>query len=148
MWKILISQIEEWVYNTVESRLLFSEKQKSRLQWNYILRYMNQHVLKKAKMRRKKCRHSRGIESELYDHSTMDFKTFKNVQNLRTNINFITKAMKNWKAELIRGQSREEMKIEKSISPGNSLSLLLFAVVMIPLNYYRRKCKGGYSFTK
>ena len=51
-------------------------------------------------------------------------------------INFILKAMKNWKDEWITGgQNLREVKIQKTIFQGNSLLPLLFIIAAMQLNY-------------
>ena len=54
--------------------------------------------------------------------------------------------MENWKVELTRrGNSPAEIKIQRRIFQGDSLSLELFVMAMILLNYILRKCKGSYK---
>ena len=55
-------------------------------------------------------------------------------------INFI---MKNWKAELAEGQTREEVKYHRGLFHENSLSPLLCVIAMMPLNYILMKYTGG-----
>ena len=63
-------------------------------------------------------------------------------------INFVTKAMENWKVKLTaREKTLAEVKIQRSIFQGYLLSQLLF-ITMIPHNYILRKCTEGDKFTK
>ena len=63
-------------------------------------------------------------------------------------INFTTKIMKNWKVELVAGgQTEADVKIQRYILLGDSLSLLQFAIATMPLNYILKKCARGYTFT-
>ena len=63
-------------------------------------------------------------------------------------INFTLKTMENWKVELAAGrQPQAEVKIQRAIIQGDSLSSLLFVVAMMPHNNILRKCTGGYKFT-
>ena len=65
-------------------------------------------------------------------------------------INFITKAIENWKLKLASGQILTLVKSKKSLSLSLSLSFspLLLVIVMIPLNYILRKCTEGDKFIK
>ena len=55
--------------------------------------------------------------------------------------------MKNCKLELASGgQTQVDFKIQGDIIEGDSLSLLLFVIAMMPLNYIQRKCKRGENF--
>ena len=66
----------------------------------------------------------------------------KNVQNIQV-INFIVKAMENWREELVaRGQTFAEIKIRKGIFQKDSSFSLLFVKSMMELNYILRNFKG------
>ena len=59
-------------------------------------------------------------------------------------INFIDKTMKTWRVELTAGGRRlTEAKIQRGVFQGDALSLLLFMIVMMPLNHILRKCTAG-----
>ena len=73
----------------------------------------------------------------------------ENYQDTRTTVNFITKAMKNYSCEATaKGKTIAKVKLKKGNFQGDSVSLLLFIIAMMPLNYIVRKCIGGYQFTK
>ena len=61
---------------------------------------------------------------------------------------FIEKTMQTWRVELIAGQSLAEVMIQKGIFQGDSPSLFLFVIAMMPLNYILRKCTAGYKLSK
>ena len=64
-------------------------------------------------------------------------------------INFFMEAMENWKVELAAGgQTLVEGKIQRSIFQRDSLSPLIFVIVVMPLNYIRRRGTGGYKITR
>ena len=46
------------------------------------------------------------------------------------------------------GKSLPEVKIQKGIFQGDSLSPLLFAITIMPLNHIQRKCTGRYKLHK
>ena len=51
-------------------------------------------------------------------------------------ISLISNAMENWRIELIPGElTLAEIKIQRSIFQGDSLSSLLFIIEMMPLKY-------------
>ena len=64
-------------------------------------------------------------------------------------IKFIENTMKNWRVELTAGgKSLAEVKIQGAIFQGDALSLLLFGIVMIPLNHILKKCTRGHKLHK
>ena len=50
--------------------------------------------------------------------------------------------------ELTEGQTLAELKIQRGIFHGDSLSPLLFVIAIMSLNYIFRKCTAGYRLTK
>ena len=64
-------------------------------------------------------------------------------------INFIGKAMKTWRVELIAGgRSLVEAKIQRGIFQGDALSPLLFVITMMLLNHKLRKFTAGYKLSR
>ena len=64
-------------------------------------------------------------------------------------IEFIERTRGNWRVELTAGgKSLAEVKIQRGIFQGDVLLLLLFVVMMMPLNHLLKKCAGGYKLTK
>ena len=64
-------------------------------------------------------------------------------------INFIGKNMNTWTVELTAGgKSLTEAMIQRGIFQGDSLSSLLFIIVMMPLNHILRKCTAGYKLSR
>ena len=56
---------------------------------------------------------------------------------------------KNWWVELrVEGKTLAELKIPGRIFQEDTLSPLLFVIMMMPRNHIRSKCVGGYKFTK
>ena len=61
----------------------------------------------------------------------------------------IEKTMKNWRGELTAGgRSFAETKIQRGIFQGDTLSLLLFIIAMMPLNHILIKCTAGYKLSR
>ena len=57
--------------------------------------------------------------------------------------------MKIWRVELtVRGQSLAEVKTQRVIFQGDTLSALLFVIAMMPLNHILWKCTAGYKLSK
>ena len=59
-------------------------------------------------------------------------------------INGIEKTMKTWRVELTaEGRNLAEAKMQRGIFLGDTQSLLLFIIAMMPLNYILRNCTAG-----
>ena len=64
-------------------------------------------------------------------------------------MNVIEKTMQTWRVELTAGgRSLAETKIQREIFQGDTLSLLLFIIVMMPLDHILRKCAAGYKLSR
>ena len=64
-------------------------------------------------------------------------------------VQFINKIKETWKVELTAGRkSLAVVKIQRGISQGDVLSLLLFVIEMMQLNHFLRKCTAGYKLRK
>ena len=64
-------------------------------------------------------------------------------------IHFIKKTMETWRVELTaRGKSLAEVKIQRGILQGHTLSPLLFVIAMMPLNHVLRKSPARYKLRK
>ena len=60
---------------------------------------------------------------------------------------FLKETMKTWRVELTCGNNNlGEVNIRRGIFQGDSLSLLLFVVALIPLTHVLRSCVAGYEF--
>ena len=80
----------------------------------------------------------------------MDNKALKLIGQLSPNIIALPKStMIDWKTELIPGDtSLGGVNINRGILQGDSLSLLVFILSLIPLTLVLRQVKQGYSFLK
>ena len=59
------------------------------------------------------------------------------------------KTMKTWKVELTAGgRSLAEVKIQRCIFQGDTLSPSLFIIAMMPLNHILSKCTAGYKLSR
>ena len=112
------------------------------------LLYIDQHILNESKTRRKNLAMAWIDYKKAYDMVPQSWiihclKMYKISHEV---INFIEKTMQTWRVELTAGgRSLAETKIQRGIFQGDALSLLLFIIAMMPLNYILRKCIAGYK---
>ena len=147
MWKILREQIREKIYYSLTSCRVFSDEQKGcrkESRGTAELLYIDQHILNESKTRRKKLPKAWIENKKSYDMVPQSWiinclKMYKISHEI---INFIEKTpMKTGRVELTAGRrSLAEIKIQRGIFQGDSLSPLLFIIAMMPLNYILRKC--------
>ena len=80
----------------------------------------------------------------------VDNKVLKLISQLSPNVIAILKStMIDWKTELISGDTNlGRVNINRGIFQGDSLSLSLFILSLIPLALVLRRMKQGYSFLK
>ena len=80
----------------------------------------------------------------------MDNRALKLIGQLSPNvIAFIKSTMIDWKTELTSGETNlGRVNINRGIFQGDSLSLSLFILSLIPLALVLRRMKQGYSFLK
>ena len=154
MWKILTAQIREEIYYSLTSCGLFPEEQKGCCKWSRgtaELLYMDQHILNDSKARRKNLAIARIDYKKAYDMVPQSWiinclKMYKISDEV---INFTEKTMKTWRVELTAGgRSLAEAKIQRDIFQGDTLSLLLFIIAMMPPNHILRKCTAGYKLRR
>ena len=83
-----------------------------------------------------------------YILAILDNRLSENQQDIRQNINFITKSMKNWKVKLSAGgkTSAEGKNLERHLL-GRCI-VVITVIAMIPFNHILGKCFGVYKFTK
>ena len=63
--------------------------------------------------------------------------------------NFLEKSMEQWKLQLrSNGEDLEEVDVKRRIFQGDSLSLLLFVLSMVPLSLILRKVNANYEWRK
>ena len=137
-WKILTAQIRENIYYLLTSGGLFPDEQKGCRKGSRDtteLLYIDQHILNESKTRRKKLAMAWIDYKKAYDMVSQSWiidclKMYKISHEV---INFIEKTMKTWRVQLTAGgRSLAEIKFQRGIFQGDSLSLLLFIIAMLP----------------
>ena len=136
------------------NRGLFAEEQKCYRKWTRgtgVQLYIDQHIHKESKMRRKNITMAWIIYKKAYDMVPQiwiadHLKMYKISDKV---IKFIENTIENWNVEMIAGEKRlTEVKIQRGIFREDVLSPFLFVIVRVPLNHIFRKCSGGYKLTK
>ena len=154
MWKILTGQIKEEIYYSLTSRELFPEERKGCCKGSrrtVEILYIDQHILKESKTRRKNLAMAWIDYKKAYDIVPKSWiinclKMYKISDEV---INFIEENMKTWRVELTAGgTSSAEAKIQRGIFQGDAPSPLLFIIAMMPLNHILRKCTAGYKLRR
>ena len=154
MWKILMAQIREQIYDLLISHKIFPNRQKGyhkRTRGTEELLYIDQHILNKSKTRWKNSVMALIEDKKAYNmvpqcwvlHCLKMFKTPNQI------VQFIKKTMQTWRVELTAWrQSLAEIKIQRGIFQGDAQSPLLFVIAMMPLNHILRKCTARYKLSK
>ena len=154
MWKILTVQIREEIYYSLTSCGLFPEEQKGCRKGSRgtaELLYIDRHILNESKIRWKNLAMAWIDYKKAYDVVPQNriiscLKVYKISNEV---INFIKKTMKTWRVELTAGgRSLAEIKIQRGIFQGDTLSPLLFIIAMMPLNHILRKCTARYKLSR
>ena len=157
MWKLLTGVIADQIYAHLDQEKLLPEEQKGCRKGSRgtnDLLYIDRAVIKEVKSRNKNLAmawidyknykkaydmvpHSRIIEC-------LDlFGVAENIKSLLVN------SMEKWKVMLCSGNSElGEVKIERGIFQGDSLSPLVFVLALIPLSLILRKAKAAYAFSE
>ena len=151
-WKILTGIIEEETYTFLEQRSLLPEEQKGCRKGSRgtgDLLYIDRMLLQEVKRRNKNLAMAWIDYRKAYDlvpHSWI----LECLENLGVNEEIrriVKESMKSWKVELTYGNDvLGEVKIERGIFQGDSLSPLLFVIILIPLTHILRKASPGYEF--
>ena len=115
------------------------------------LLYIDRMVLKEVKQRKKVLAMGWIDHRKAYDmiaHSWI-LESLKGLGVKRQIREFLQESMKTWRVELTCGeQILGEVKINRGIFQGDTLSPLLFVTALIPLTHILRKSKAGYEFSK
>ena len=151
-WKILTGIIAEETYTFLEQRSLLPEEQKGCRKGSRgtgDLLYIDRMLLQEVKRRNKNLAMAWIDYRKAYDlvpHSWI----LECLENLGVNEEIgriVKESMKSWKVELTYGNDvLGEVKIERGIFQGDSLSPLLFVIILIPLTHILRKASPGYEF--
>ena len=152
MWKLLTGIFADKMYNHLQDNQLLPDEQKgcrrrSRGTKDQLL--IDKAVLKEAR-EKKRCLSMAWIDYrkafDMVPHSWIVemlrmVKVAGNVEGL------VTRSMKDWKTVLTAdGKVLGEVDIRRGIFQGDSLSPLLFIIIMLPLSMLLRKEKLGYAF--
>ena len=134
MWKILTVQIREEKYDLLISRGLFHEGQKGCHKWTRgtgKLLYIDQHILKESKTRRKNLAMAWIDFKKAYDlvPQCQIIDCLKMYKISGEVIKFIENSIKNWSVELTAvGKGLTEVKIQRGIFQRDALSPILFVM--------------------
>ena len=154
IWKLLTGIIANEMYEFMDLRSLLPEEQKGcrrKSRGTHDLLYIDRMVLKEVKQRKK------GLAMgwidyrkayEMIPHSWI-LECLKDLGVNEQLRQFLQESMKTWRVELTRGeQMLGEVRIKRGIFQGDTLSPLLFVIVLIPLTHILRKSKAGYEISK
>ena len=154
MWKLLTGIFSERIYKHLESNELLVDEQKgcrkkSRGTKDQLL--IDKAILKNCRRRHTNLSMSWVDYRKAYDlvpHSWI-LKCLK-LMGVSENINvLVANSMKNWRTVLTsNNQELGEVEINRGIFQGDSLSPLLFVLIMIPLTLALRNTSLGYKMSK
>ena len=154
MWKILTGVLSDNIYNYVETNGLFPSEQKgckrkSRGTKDQLL--IDKLIIQNCKRRKTNLSVAWIDYRKAYDmvpHSWI-IECLKMIGVSENIITLIKNSMKNWETILTAGNEElGNVKIERGIFQGDSLSPLLFIICLIPLSLILRKCQAKYNLGK
>ena len=152
MWKLLSGVIADQIYGHLDLQTLLSEEQKGyrkRSRRTNDLIYIDGAVIREVKSRKKNLAMALIDYMKAYDmvpHSWIKecLDLFGVAENIRT---LLVNSMEKWRVMLCEGNSElGEVDIKRGIFQGDSLSPLVFVLVLIPLSLILRKAKAAYEF--
>ena len=154
MWKLLTGVIAEEMYGYLEGENLLPNEQKgckrkSRGTKDQLL--IDKTVLKDCRKRHTNLAMAWIDYRKAYDfipHSWI--KECMELMGIAENVReLLVKSMKQWKLSLTsNGSELGDVKVNRGIFQGDSLSPLLFVLCMIPISLVLRKVKAGYEWGK
>ena len=154
MWKLLTGVIADPIYAHLDQEKLLPEEQKGCRKGSRgteDLLYIDRAVIKEIKSKNKNLAKTWIDYKKAYDmvrHSWITecldlFGVAENIKSLLMN------SMEKWKVMLCSGNSElGGVKIKRGIFQGDSLSPLVFILVLIPLSLILRKAKAAYEFSE
>ena len=154
MWKLLTGVIADPIYAHLDQGKLLPEEQKGCRKGSRgtkDLLYINKAVIKEVKSRNMNLAMTWIDYKKAYDmvpHSRIIecldlFGVAENIKSLLVN------SMEKWKVMLCSGNSElDEVEIKQGIFQGDSLSPLVFVLVLIPLSLILRKAMAKYEFSE
>ncbi|XP_037776982.1 uncharacterized protein LOC119573954 [Penaeus monodon] len=154
MWKLLTGIMGEKLYQHLEGNGLLADEQKgcrkgSRGTKDQLL--VNKAILKNCWRRLTNLSMALIDYKKAYDmvpHSWI-LKCLEMVDGAKNMITVISNSMVNWKTVLtFEGTNLGQVDIRRGIFHGDSLSPLLFVLIMLPLTLVLRKMRAGYRFAK
>ena len=152
MWKLFSGVIADQIYGHLDLQTLLSEEQKGyrkRSRRTNDLLYIDGAVIREVKSRKKNLAMALIDYMKAYDmvpHSWIKecLDLFGVAENIRT---LLVNSMEKWRVMLCEGNSEfGEVDIKRGIFQGDSLSPLVFVLVLIPLSLILRKAKAAYEF--
>ena len=154
MWKLLTGIMGEKLYQHLDENGLLADEQKgcrkgSRGTKDQLL--VDKAILKNCRRRLTNLSMAWIDYKKAYDmvpHSWI-LKCLEMVGGAKNMITVISNSMVNWKTVLTsEGTDLGQVDIRRGIFQGDSLSPLLFVLIMLPLTLVLRKVRAGYRFSK
>ena len=154
MWKILTRVIAEEMYHYLEQEKLLPEEQKGCRRGSRGIK--DQLLIDKNVLKDYKKGHTNSSiawinykkEYDFVPHSWINkcVKLFGTGDNVRS---LLEKSMKEWNLSLAsNGEDLGEVDVKRGIFQGDSISLLLFVLSMVPLLLILRRLNGSYEWGK
>ena len=146
-WKILTGILAEEIYGFMEKKTMLPEEQKGGRKGSML--YIDRMIMKEVKARKRSIAVAWIDYRKAYDmvpHSWI-VECLESIGINEEVIVFMKECMKSWRVELTSGSDvLGEVKINRGIFQGDSLSPLLFVIALLPLTAILKKAKPGYKF--